>query len=407
LDGERIIAPTRPESGNRLTRLAARVRQDRVMTATLALAVTTRFALVGVMWLSLRAMPRLPRYPGQYPDDFFPNHPLLDGWARWDAAHYVALAQHGYGGDNPSPHGGLGFFPLYSLLMRGLVELVRATPTPAHLAFAGLVIANICFLIAVPLLAKLGAGVFGETAGINAALLLCIAPLGFFFNAAYTESLFFLLSVGSLFLAGRGRWWWAGLIAGLAAGTRLVGLAFAPSLLFFAWRRRAPLRDLLGVAILSPLGAVIYAVYCWIWFDTPLAYFDAQATWGGWDEHVRFYFDLFLHRPGDALRGDPRHLVIIFNVALALLFLAFLPLVWRRLDPGIALFTTLLVVVQTAFTWVSLGRYLLPAFSVYLVAGALLSQPRWSGWPRDALITASAILLAVFAVLYGHGFWVV
>ena len=70
-----------------------------------------------------------------------------------------------------------------------------------------------------------------------------------------------------------------------------------------------------------------------------------------------FYAALFLHHPREAIHGDPRHLIIFINVVLAVLFLAFVPLVWKQLDPATALFTTLLIVVQGAFTWVSLGRY--------------------------------------------------
>ena len=42
----------------------------------------------------------------------FPRHPALDGWARWDSAHYIAVARYGYGDPrSPSPDGGIGFFP--------------------------------------------------------------------------------------------------------------------------------------------------------------------------------------------------------------------------------------------------------------------------------------------------------
>ena len=100
--------------------------------------------------------------PRTVPDTFFPQQTVFDGWARWDAAHYVNLAKYGYGADNPSPHGGLGFFPLFSLLMRGLVEFFRISPTPTHLAFAGIVIANICFFLAVPLFTRMAAEQFGD-----------------------------------------------------------------------------------------------------------------------------------------------------------------------------------------------------------------------------------------------------
>ena len=119
---------------------------------------------------------------------------------------------------------------------------VSAAPTPANLALAGILTSNVCFVAAIPLLVRLAAPRLGTEGARTTALLLCVVPFGFFFNAAYTESLFLLLILGAFSCAGRGWWWAAGAIAGLAAGTRLVGLALAPALLFMAWRRRAPLR---------------------------------------------------------------------------------------------------------------------------------------------------------------------
>ena len=383
-------------------------RPSALTIETLAIAAVTRVGLAFVAWLSLRALPRLGLYPAQLPDSFLPEHPAWDPWARWDTSHYVAIAQLGYGDPvSPSPDGGVGFFPLYPLLMRGLIELSGVAATPGALAVAGLILANLAFLVAVPMLARLTADQLGDDAGRQAALLLCVAPFGFFFNAAYSESLFLAISLGSLLLARGDRFWPAAILAALASATRLVGLALLPALLLLAWRRRAPRRELLTILIVSPLGALAYAAYLAWAVGDPFAYFRAQATWGDWNDHVRFYASLFLLHPRDALFGDPRHLIILLNVATGLLFLALLPRVWRLLDPGTALFTTLLVLVQGAATWVSLGRYVLPAFGVWIVAGALLTRPRWSGWPRDAIIAASAILLATLTVLFGHGFWVV
>lgn len=374
----------------------------------LAVAVATRIALAGLAWFSLRIFPRFPLYPEQLPDSFLPAHPALDGWARWDAAHYIAVARFGYGAaENPSPHGGLGFFPLYPLLMRGLVGTLRVAPTPGALALSGIAISAGCFFAAIPLLFRLARETAGDEAAMNAVVLLCLAPFGFYFTAAYSESLFLLLSLASLVLARSGRWRAAACVAGLASGSRLVALALTPALLLLAHRRGAAKRTLVEIAVLGPSGLLLFFAYCWRRFDDPLAYFHAQATWGGWSEHVRFYAELFARHPKEALSGDPRHLVIVLNVALALLFIAALPAVWRRLDPATALFTTLLIVVQGSFTWVSLGRYLLPAVGVYLVAGQWLAHPRWRGWPRDALLLCLAMTLSVLTVLYAHGFWVI
>jgi hypothetical protein len=375
--------------------------------ALLILGVT-RLVLAGVSWFTLRVFPALPLYPEQLPDTFLPKHLWLDGWARWDAAHYVTIALHNYGGaGNLSHNGGLGFFPLYPMLMRWPLQILGIGLTEARLAVVSILLANLCFIVLVPLFAHLVARDFGaETARISV-LLLCISPFSFFFSAGYSESLFLLLVILSFVFAER-RWWIpAALCSALLTATRLVGLAMPPSLLLLAWRRKSSWRELLSIAILSPLGVVAFFGYTWAKFNDPLAYFHAQANWGGWSDHVWYWFKLFTLHPRETLTGDPRNLIIVLNVALALACLATLPWCWKRLNAGVALFTTLMVVDHLAMTWVSLGRYLLPAIGAYIAVAVLLQRPAWRGWPRDVLIVVSTLLLAMLTILFAHNFWVV
>ncbi|MER3486194.1 MAG: hypothetical protein C4345_09710 [Chloroflexota bacterium] len=162
--------------------------------------------------------------------------------------------------------------------------------------------------------------------------------------------------------------------------------------------------------MLSVSGTFVYGAYCWWQFGNPFAYFEAQSTWGGWNEHVRFYAELFFLHPRQALGGRPEDLIVLIDLITALVYLALLPVVWRRLDRGLAMFSTLIIVVQGALVWVSLGRYVLPAAGVYLAAALLVTgddgAPRW-GWLRDPLVVGSSLLLAMLAMLYGLGFWVV
>jgi hypothetical protein len=291
--------------------------------------------------------------------------------------------------------------------MRIAVEAVGQPPTRAAVALAGLVIANVAFLIAAPLLANLTASRFGESAGRNAALLLCLGPFSFYFSAAYSESLFLLLALVALSFAQRRNWAWAAIAAGLASGTRLAGLALTPALLVQARRNRADREDMALIGLIAPGGAVLYFFYSSFAFGDPFAYLKAQATWGGWGDHVGYYLLLLLRQPAEALGGDPRHLIIVLNLAVAAVAVALLPRVWRQLDPAVAIFTVLIVVGHLLLTWVSLGRYLLPAVGLYVVGGALLSQPRLSGWPRDLVLATSSLVLAVLTVLFAHGFWIV
>jgi len=167
------------------------------------------------------------------------------------------------------------------------------------------------------------------------------------------------------------------------------------------------LSDLIGSAALSVSGAIAYGVYCAWRFDDPLAYFSAQSEWGGWTEHVRFYAELFFVHPRQALTGRPEDLIVALDLLLGIVFLAFLPRLWRLGIPEIAILTTLFVIVQGAFTWLSLGRYVVPAIGVYFVAALVFATPRWSGWPRDLALIVSTLLLGFLSVLYATGFWVV
>jgi hypothetical protein len=291
--------------------------------------------------------------------------------------------------------------------MRTIVDLLGVEPTRQSLAVAGLVVANVCFLFAAVLLAHLTTAQIGPQAGRNAALLFCVSPFSFFFNAGYSESLFVMLVLASLYLADRERWGWAAIAAGLASGTRPAGLALLPALLLQGRRARAPITAFGVIGLLAPSGSLLYFVYSAFVFGDPLAYFKAQAQWGGWNEHVWYYVTLFLRHPSEAIGGDPRHLIILLNLGLAVAALVLLRRLWSSSSVAVALFTTLIVVAHTAISWVSLGRYLLSAVGLYMVAGELLTHPRLAGRPRDLLLIGSTLLLAMLTLLFAHGFWIV
>ena len=295
---------------------------DPVVGWALLFAIVTRIGLAMASWISLRVLDRLPYYPGQKPDSFFPENPGLDGWVRWDSAHLIELARAGYGPGNTSPGEGWGFFPLYSMLMRGLVEVTFLPVTEQNLALAGLVIANLCFIAMVALVARWSANLFGDHAARITVLLLCLSPFAYFFNAAYTESLFLLLVVATLMLANSNRWIAAGAVAGLATATRLVGIALIPALLYLAWKRKISLIETVTCIGLSSYGVLAYGVYSAWQTGNPFIYFDAQANWGDWQDHVGDYIRLFVTQPREAIGGDPRHLVIMLNVVILMICLS-------------------------------------------------------------------------------------
>jgi hypothetical protein len=240
-----------------------------------------------------------------------------------------------------------------------------------------------------------------------AVLLFAIAPFAFFYTAAYTEALFALEVISAIWFARRGKWWHAALVAAAASATRLVGLAVIGGLVYGAWRSGVRLPRLIALTATGASGFIAFMTYLWVRFDRATAYFDTQSEWGDWDDHVWFYVKLFSQHPRDAISGDPRHLIIIGNVALGLLALALLPTIVRRLDPTVAGISTLLIVGQFLITWVSLGRYLMPAIGIYLAIALLTASGSRLAWARETILAVSLVIMTALALLHAHGFWVV
>jgi hypothetical protein len=373
----------------------------------LAIAIVTRLGLAFANWFSLRVLPRLPFYDTQRPDWFLPRTPMLDGWARWDSAHYINVALNGYGLDDPEQMGQrVAFFPLYPLLIRAVAAVTGAEATNAGYAIAAIIAANLAFLAAVPLFARLVARLASVEVARVATTLLLLSPLAFFLNAAYTESLFLLLSIGAFLFAYDRKWLPASIAIALASATRLFGLALIPAILLIAWRNGASRRELATIVIVSPLGTLAFFGWLWREYGDPMTYFNAQANWGGWQDRVGHYLDVLLRNPGQML-ANTHYTMILINVGLAVIFLATLYWVWRHLEPGIALYSTIIVVFHFVYTWNSLGRYLLPALGVYIVAAMLLTRPGWNTWVREAVFITSTIALTLLTILFSHGFWIV
>ncbi|GAB7107381.1 glycosyltransferase family 39 protein [Streptomyces phaeofaciens JCM 4814] len=149
-------------------------------------------------------------------------HTLLT--ARWDALWYTRVAELGYGYEvrlpNGDVHSNLAFFPLLPWL-EGLLHAV----TPLSYADAGLVVSLLSSLAAAWGIFAVADHVYGPRAGVCAALVWALLPVGIVQSMAYSESLFTALAAWSLYALLTGRWVTAGLLASLCGLTRPVGLA--------------------------------------------------------------------------------------------------------------------------------------------------------------------------------------
>jgi hypothetical protein len=205
--------------------------------------------------------------------------------ARWDASWYLEIARFGYFGDSVT-----AFFPLYP----GLLAL-GGWDTASSLLF-GIAVSSACSVAGLYLVHRIVARESGEQAANATTWIIACSPAALCFSAVYTEGLFLLLSVGSLYAARCGRWRLAGLVGALAAATRSAGLLLMlPLAILYLYGpradRQAPLEepgslrprysirpDALWIATV-PLGIVAYLLYLGLATGEPMSAFSAQAEW--------------------------------------------------------------------------------------------------------------------------------
>ena len=188
---------------------------------------------------------------------------LFRTFAQWDARWFVQISERGYA-EVPQA---AAFFPLYPALVHGLEWVTGST------LVAGTLISLASAAVAAAVLAELARKLLGDRAARDAVLYLALYPVAFVFTAVYSDALFLALAAASFLAAERGRRVLAGVLVGLATGTRIIGLALVPALALLLWRGRGGLLRLAPL-LLAPAAVGLYALY----LDRELGDADAFAT---------------------------------------------------------------------------------------------------------------------------------
>lgn len=376
----------------------------------------TRLLLMAVTYLIYILFP--------VPPHVYPNTPvdmtgLLLSWNHWDAERFTHIAQYGYQTVYDTP-----FFPLFPLLIKGIALLIGNH----GFAYIGMLASNAALLGALFVLYQLATDALGEQAGRRTLLYLCIFSTAFFFFAAYNEALFLLLTISSFLAMRRQRWWLAGLLGLLAALTRSAGVMLALPYLYEVWMNRnlpadpqqrpafwSQLWSLLPKAlpvVLMPLGTLLYCLYCWHYFGSPLSFALVQSNWGRvtawpWTGLVTAFIELFHAQPF----GSFMEAHLLLDMAATLGFIALAVMAWRKLRPAYAIWISLLVLymlISPALTQhdvlQSNQRFVLEMFPGFLILAALgLKYRRF----HYACLLAFPFLQAVMAALFVLNRWMV
>jgi hypothetical protein len=353
---------------------------------------------------------------------FDPTYPYYDGllaplapawiarWAGFDGVHYITIIENGYFGTGLIQ----AFFPVYPLLVK-LLDFIK------NPLITGMIISLISLMCSIVVFAKLVVrNVAGEIEKkrvlVGAMFALLTFPTSYFFLGLYTESLFFLLVLLTFFLMHQKKWLMAGVVAGIASGTRVVGVALFPALLMQAYfdntaiRKHAlPWRNWL-IALISLGGLLFYMLYLQRVFNDPMYFLHVQNAFGGGRQETFVLFPQVLFRYIKILSTvNPftwayysylQEFFVTAEVGIVLLVATVKKLVpWSYLT-----FSWLAYLIPPLTgTFQSMPRYVLILFPLYLI------YARWFAKgpiPMSALFFLHAILLVVNIVLFFEGKWV-
>jgi hypothetical protein len=338
-------------------------------------------------------------------------------WSHWDGEHYVALAAGGY--LQPPDHVSPAFFPLYPLLMRSFAELFGGPLSLGALSLWGVLISLLALPFALYFIYQIAQHQWGEQTAKRTILALCFFPTAFFFNAVYTESLFLALSAGSIWAVRVRKDLLLGCaLAAFATATRNVGV-FLVVPLAYEWLKNVRDYRWRGAYLaLAPSGLAVYAAYLWLRSGNPLLFYTEQQRWGReatdplstlrnallqGGEDLRLLFD-------PALWADPSLGRIVdrvgaandaYNLAFLGVALTLLLAGLRVLPFSLSAYAFLLILPPAFFgtpqgPLMGLPRYLLVAFPIFIVLGALLGNRRTFGGWLVLSGAASLVLCALF-----------
>ncbi|CAN5600684.1 hypothetical protein BH20ACT23_BH20ACT23_05390 [soil metagenome] len=289
-------------------------------------------------------------------------------WTRWDARHFLEVAEFGYTDPRTDPHA-TAFFPLWPLLIRAL-SVTGLSP-----AFVAMLLSAAASVVAVAYLFRLAEEELDHDAGRRASLYLLFFPSAVFLVAPYSESLFLAGAIPAFYYARRGQWLASGMFAAIAMGARAAGAFLLVGLLLEFVRRRdfggTALRKALlaGVFALLPLAA--FAAYLWQVKGDPLYFFTDQRL--GWGRELSGPLEALRATWGatrvDAGQGALTNFVIGWRVEIAAVALGTLAVVWAlvKREWGYAGFMgVFLASLVTNSIYLSVPRMLLSMFPIAL-----------------------------------------
>lgn len=322
--------------------------------------------------------------------------PWLGIWDRWDATHFLHLAEFGYSAGDKFK---AWFYPFYPWSVRFFSYLC------GNYLFASFLVSAIALFFVVVVLRRMAAFEYNSAIAQRSVWLFLIFPTAFYLHIGYTESLFLAFAVGSIFAARRERWWLAGVLGAFSWMTRANGMLLLPTLAVEAgsqWFEQRRWRWHWLWIMVVPIGFAVYLALNWRISGSPFAFLAQRKELF----HISFSWpwtgiaDAFRN-----LRRTPNQAEIVGTQELIFTGLGLVCSVvsWTNLRPVYAMWITTNWLLLVCATFIeSMPRYVLTMFPIFFLL-AFASENRF--W-KMTITMWSLLFFALFSSLFARGWWV-
>jgi len=370
----------------------------------------------------------------------YDHNSLVWSRANFDGVHFVQIARDGYGYLQEA------FFPFFPKLIGFFQPLFKSY------LLSGIFVANLSFIFVLVVFWRLLEEEKIKKSVIKDSLVfLTFFPTAFYFLSVYSESTFLLLVLLSLYFARRGKFLWAGLVAGLASYTRFVGIFLLPALLveyyeqasarkmkdrlaslgenIFHFSRKSILywlktrtthfKNLFYIG-LSSTGLLAYMIYLhnccgdWLYFAKVQVGFGGQRV----VNKLILLYQVFWRYAKMVVTVAPRqwlYFCVWFELVIVVFILVLLLWGWhKRKEYKIRLswlvFSSLAFILPTfTGTFSSMPRYVLVSFPAFVVLARFIAEKDKNSkipWLKIIYLTISFILLMISATAFFKGGWI-
>ena len=317
---------------------------------------------------------------------------ILSLHAKWDSFWYIDIAEHGYYLRKDDALVNIVFFPLYPMLIA-----IGSFILLGNYVLAGWLLSSLFLFLALWYFYKLVKEFHPDIDPHLPLALLLIFPTAFFLNAVYTESLFLFPSIAALYHLKKKEFLKASLFGFLASATRVTGVLLVfPLAMEYLQGKKFRIREFISIRAFSVfvpvLGIGLFFLYHAVAFHDPILFFRVEDAWGRAFIPNLDHFALATNAAAVNLLLD----VLFFGIAVVSTVL-----VSRKFGKvyGSYMAATLLVAAATG-TLMSIGRYILVLFPMYIFVASLSSA-----YIRYVWMFISVLLFALITILFVNNYW--